>query len=111
MRHVVEVQGKSGTTYDAAGGRVPTWATIATVRAAVRPASTFEAQAFAHLVGGITHVIDMRAGDVAITKAHRLLYDGRILEVRGVMQPDERGRFLRVQAGETITGGGASDGE
>jgi SPP1 family predicted phage head-tail adaptor len=109
MRHVVEVQSATDA-FDAVGGRVQTWSTTDTVRAVVRPASTFEQQAFAHLVGGITHVIDLRAG-VTITKANRLKYGTRILEIRGVMQPDERGRFLRVQATEVVTGGGGTDGE
>lgn len=115
MRHRVAIQSKGTETFDAVGGRVTPWANVsgaADLPADVRPASSWERSQFAHDVGGVSHVVTIRNPGFAVTKAHRLLLAGtRVLEIRGVMSPDERGRFVRIQADEVLTGGGGTDGE
>ena len=115
MRHRVAIQTKGTETFDAVGGRVPAWANVtgaADIPAEVRPASAWERSQFAHDVGGVSHVVTFRNPGFAVTKAHRLVLGGtRVLEIRSVLSPDERGRFVRVQADEVITGGGGTDGE
>lgn len=113
MRHVIDIE-EPTRTFDDIGEDVASWAAIsggAGIRCEVRPATTYEMSAYAHNVGGISHMVLMRVPPFTVTKRLRLNYAGRILEIRGVMQPDERGRFLQIQAQETISGGGGSDGD
>lgn len=95
---------------DAVGGRVSDWQTVGVeVWANVRPSSAYERQAYAHDTGGVSHVVTMRHPGYMLTNSHRLVYDGRVLEVRGSIDPDERGRFLIVQADENVSGGGGDE--
>ncbi len=113
MRHVLDVE-EPTRTRDAVNALVTAWAPAdgggEGVRAHVRPASTFERQAYAHEVGGVSHVVTIRHPGFTIDKRHRLKWGDRILEVRGVMQPDEQGRFVVIRCDETLTGGGGDDG-
>ena len=99
---------------DGMNALVPTWAAVpslGTVRAHVRPASTFERSAYAHDVGGVSHVVTIRHPGFEVTRKHRVNYGGRILEIRGVSNPDELDRFVVLKCDETVTGGGGTDGE
>lgn len=112
MRQRITIQ-EPTRTRDAYGGRVQPWDAVTggEVWASVSPIGEFERQAYAHDLGGITHIVWIRHPGFEVTKRNRILYGTRVLEVRGVSQPDERGRWVRIRAEETVTGGGGDDGE
>lgn len=112
MRHSLEVQAPTRAR-DAVNALTNTWVTVptyGTVRGHVRAASAFERSAYAHDVGGVSHVVTIRSPGFTITKRHRLKWGDRVLEIRGVV-PDDLGRFVRITCEETVTGGGGEDGE
>ena len=86
-------------TPDGAGGFIRTWVEIATLWAGLRPLSAQErviADAEDHAV---THRILIRwRGDV--TTESRFRDGARVFEIRTVFDPDERGRFLNIDAEE-----------
>lgn len=114
MRHRVTVQSKT-VTRDAVGGRVNTWAAVSValtdIACRIEPVRPFERSAYAHTVGGVSHVITIRDPGVDIDRRHRLTSGSRVFEIRGVTNPDGRDRFLRIVVDETLTGGGGTDGE
>lgn len=112
LRHVVDVQ-EATRVRDAVNGLVPGWAAVdggEGLRASVRAATAFERTAYAHDVGGLSHVVTMRHPGFVPTSAHRLVWGDRVLEIRGVVV-DDLGRFVTIRCDETVTGGGGSDGE
>ena len=86
-------------TPDGAGGFTRVWTGIATLWAGLRPLSAQErvvAEAEDHAV---THRILIRWRD-DISTDRRFRDGARIFEIRAVSDPDERGRFLNIDAAE-----------
>lgn len=93
------------------GGLTDGWATITggEVWAEVKPMRAFEINQHAHTVGKVSHRVRIRAG-LTVTTKHRVLYGSRVLAVVGVMQPDERGRFMELLCNEVLSGRDTDDG-
>ncbi|MCB0070019.1 MAG: phage head closure protein [Caldilineaceae bacterium] len=91
LRTPVTIQNRT-ITRDALGQAIESWATVATVRAEVRPTGGQE-----RMVGGgdvplatVTHRITMRYRD-DVTPLSRLLVDGRVFDVEAA-DPQNVGR-------------------
>lgn len=88
-------------TPDGAGGVTRSYATVATLWAAVTPMSARGDVVAAGLAATVTHRITIRArGDV--TTRHRLRDGTRIFRIASLRDQDDRGRFIEIHAEERI---------
>lgn len=91
---------------DGMGGETPTWATVATVWGRVRVQMGQEqfASAAGQVQGVISHKVNLRArsGGVTLTNRHRLLWDGRRLEIITIGDPEGRQREQVVMCREVV---------
>ena len=78
---------------DDAGGVTRTWQFLAHVWAAIEPLSRDDAFVSDKRLGRLTHRVILRHRN-DITLAHRFVLGARILSIRAVRDPDERGRLL-----------------
>lgn len=69
------------------GEAVLSWATFATVWAAVDSLSARETERFAETVGFMTHRVQIRYLD-GLTSSMRIIYRGRTLEIGQIMERD-----------------------
>ena len=102
LRHRVTIQ--SGTpTRDGFGTEVLVWGTVATVWATVRSVSGREQVQPEQIFANVTHQITLRylAG---LTAKMRVLWRGRVLEIQGVREPDNRLRMMQLDCLEVIDG-------
>lgn len=93
LRHRVTIQrergeGDPGHVPDGEGGYELAWIDVATVWASVRPLSVKEQTFAAQLQYSRTHEVKLRWRN-GLTAAHRLLFKGRPLNIRGVSVLDE----------------------
>jgi SPP1 family predicted phage head-tail adaptor len=86
------------------GSVTPTWVTVASVYARVEPMSGREFRAAQATQGETLTTFTLRhvAG---LTVKHRLLFDGRVYNIRAVLAQDERGAVMRVVAAEGVNNG------
>lgn len=92
------------TAKNAAGEAVGEWAEIVTVWANIRPASSREILLTGSAASQATLTVTIRYR-TGITAKNRVRFGTRILDVSGVINPDERNEELRLLCHET---GGAS---
>lgn len=104
LRERVAIQAES-VTQNTSGEEIPTWATETTVWASVLSGSISErfTAAAGQRAAEITHTVRMRYR-TDITPKKRLLWETRILEVLGQMDPDGRTRDLIVMCKEELRG-------
>jgi SPP1 family predicted phage head-tail adaptor len=100
LRHRVELQSRT-LTADGFGQPVETWATYATVSASVSPLRGRERFAAMQVAAETTHRIVMR-GRSGIKAEDRVFYDGRVFDIRAIMDMDERGIMLELLCTEEI---------
>jgi SPP1 family predicted phage head-tail adaptor len=101
LRHTVTVQALTETNTGGYLGQ--TYATVGTVRAMVQPMSGAERGGADELTGESTHRIIMRREDGltdGLTRRHRLLFEGRALDIVDVQNVIERDHKLVVMAKE-----------
>ncbi len=98
LRHSVTIQTPS-LTADGDGGQSTTWATLATVFAAIEPVSQVERQSNQTVLSLSTHVIRVRylAG---VTTKSRVVFGARIFGIDGVENVAERSAELRLSCTE-----------
>lgn len=100
MRERITLQ-REVDTADGAGGSTIGWADIATVYARVQPASGRERLASQQLQNSITHRVTIRSrGDISC--ATRILWGDRPLNIRSILNLDERKEFLTIEADEGV---------
>lgn len=80
-------------TADGAGGNEISWENVATVWAALSPVSGKEDLVHGRLKGEVTHKVTVRYRS-GLTTEMRLLLGDRVLDIRAVIDPQERHRFL-----------------
>lgn len=86
-------------TADGAGGATIAFTPLATVWAAVEPVAAKSETGGDRLGSRITHRITIRhRGDIAA--GMRIRHRGRLLAIETVIDPDERRRFLLIEASE-----------
>ena len=101
LRHRVTIQEEVATP-DGGGGYALGWADVATLWAKVEPLSARERLFAEKLDGVVTHRVVVRFRD-DITAAMRVLYEGRLFNIRGVLETGERERFTEILAEEGVT--------
>lgn len=106
LRHRVTIQretaeGDPGYVADGEGGYELAWIDVATVWASVRPLSVKEQTFAAQLQDSRTHEVRLRWRN-GLTAAHRLLFKGRPLNIRGVQLLDEIQHEMLVQVEEGV---------
>lgn len=94
LRHRVQLQ-EHTTAFNASGDVVETWATVATLWAAVEPLQGRELFTAQAIDARLTHRVTLRYRD-DVTASQRILFDSRILHLLGPpINPEERNRTLQ----------------
>ena len=98
LRHRLVIE-QPVETPDGAGGVLRSYSTLATVWAAIAPASADD-QVFAdRRLGLLSHRIVLRRRD-DLTLNHRFRLGFRVFLIRALRDPDERGEFLECLVAE-----------
>ena len=100
MRHRVMIQSERRTT-DTDGSASLRWYDDVEVMADIKPSSGRERFVGMQLEGSITHKITIRYRADMVPKK-RLLYGTRAFQVRAVINPDERQRFMELLCEEGV---------
>ena len=98
LRHRVTIQ-QAARVADGAGGATVTWSTFATRWAAVEPLNSDERLRADALETPITHRVRLRWLD-GVRPDFRVSHDGRVLEIVGHTNTDERDRELVLMCKE-----------
>lgn len=100
MRHTIEVRALQEVD-DNMGGQTTAWVTVWTKKAMVTPMSGFERLRSMQLNATLTHKIVTRyfAG---LTPKHQILFDGRLFQIRSVINIEERNRFYELSCDEGV---------
>jgi SPP1 family predicted phage head-tail adaptor len=98
LRQRIELQSRTDTQ-DATGQAVPTWATYATVWAAIEPLTGRELIAAKQAQSQDTVKVRCRYLTGILT-THRVLFGTRILAINAVINLDERNRELNLMCTE-----------
>jgi SPP1 family predicted phage head-tail adaptor len=103
LRHRIAIE--AGTrTPDAGGGTSNPWAaptTVAEVWAAIQPLQGDERLRAQQLQSRVTHKIVLRYRP-DIRTSHRVNFNGRIFNIRSVINLDERSRWLELMCEEGV---------
>jgi SPP1 family predicted phage head-tail adaptor len=94
MRHKVTIQKQDGGTNDGGGTITPNWVDVATVWANVK-AEPFEKTFANQSMQQTTHTVKIRYR-ADLTKANRLVFKGRILNIKYIKNKDEANRELVI---------------
>lgn len=82
------------------GEETETWATLLSVWAAIEPISGGEAIQGGTVDAKVSHMITMRYTD--ITPADRITFSGRTFNLKSVLDREERGVKLQIEALEVV---------
>ena len=100
LRHRIALQRKQQTQNPQTGAMVTTWVTEATVPAAVEPLSAREFVAAQAVQSNVSVRITVRYRP-GITSAMRLLHDGKVYGITGVLADKDSGReYLTLPCSE-----------
>lgn len=94
MRYRIEVQEVTRTS-DGQGGFTELFAPIATLWAKFEPLKAYEKFQAMQMQSPVTHKVTIRYNS-SITTAHRILYDGRIFNIKEVLNIDEASAFMKL---------------
>jgi len=94
LRKRITVQAETQVP-DGAGGYALGWGDVLTAWAEIAPLSGREVFAAGHLEGHVTHKITMRYQS-GITTDMRVSFNGRLFNIRAVMNVDESNRWLEL---------------
>ena len=98
IAHRIVIEQASATP-DGAGGAILAWSPLATLWAAVEPVKAERLAGGDRLSARITHRVTIRwRGEV--TAGMRIRHRGRLLAIESVVDPDERRRYLSIEARE-----------
>lgn len=100
MRHSIEVR-ELQEVPDNMGGQSTEWVTVWTKKALIETLSGFERLRSMQLKATLTHKIVIRyfAG---LTPKHQILFDGRLFQIRSVINVEERNRFYELSCDEVV---------
>lgn len=100
LRHRVTIQ-REARTADGAGGYTLDWSDVATVWARIEPRKGAERLRAMQVQDTVNHrvTIRYRAG---VTAAMRLVFGTRVFDIRAVINPDERDRWLELMCEEGV---------
>lgn len=100
LRHRVTIQSETRTA-DGAGGFTLTWADVATVWGAVEPLKGMERLRAQQIEAPVTHSVTIRHRTDVSTK-ERIKFGTRLFNIRDVINPDERDRWLELLCEEGV---------
>jgi len=100
MRHAITFQNQ-GTARDAGGGISSGFSTLATVYANVKPTTGREVYKQGKVVGIVSHEITVRYRE-DITNATRISFDNKLFNIRGIINIDQRDRYLKLLCEEGV---------
>lgn len=100
LRHKITIQSETRTS-DGAGGWDRTWTNFANARAEIKPLRGAEQFRAMNLEDSITHKITIRYRS-GITSHMRIVFGTRIMNIRSVINIDERNRWLEIMADEGV---------
>lgn len=98
LRHTISIQRETRTA-DGMGGSSITWAQIAAPRAFIRPMSGGERFQAMRIEANVTHRIYIRYRS-DITTSDRIVYQGRVMQIRALINLEERNRWIEIYADE-----------
>ena len=105
MRHQIRIEDETLTSDAYGGATVSARPVLTTVPGAVRPLRADERMRAMQLQMALTHEVTIRySTDVAaLSHKHRLVVDGkRTMNVRAVINKDERNRWLMIMVEEGV---------
>jgi len=88
-------------TSDSAGGFTVSWATKAILWAMIKPISAIENFEANKIEGKVSHLIVVRYMN-GITPKMRISYDGRVFDIKGVINVMEFGKILEIRVEERV---------
>lgn len=96
LRHRVDIETKVKTP-NGSGGSTLTWSAITAskIRAFIKPISGNERLQGMRLESDVTHRVFMRYRD-DFTAADRINYNGRLMQIRAVLNIEERNQWLEL---------------
>ena len=100
LRHTITIQ-EAVASLTAGGGSAVVWTKVVTVRAAIDPLSGSETLRAMQLQAKISHRITIRYRS-GITAAMRILFGARTMNIRAILNPGERNRWLEIMAEEGV---------
>lgn len=98
---MVTIQTKT-ETFDDQGGQVITWADMDTVPASVSPSAQTEEFESGRIIQEREHKVTIRHRSDLDVNQHRLVFDGRPLQIRSMLNIDERNTELRIIGIESL---------
>ena len=96
LRHTIEWQNEQ-TTPDGMGGESRQWVTLTTDKAWVKPTTGNERWFAMRTEANITHRIYTRYRS-DVTPTMRIVFDGRPLQVKAVLNIEERDKWIEIHA-------------
>lgn len=99
LRHLITIQANADTR-DAFGGVTEGWADSFQLWASMEASSGSETLSGEQISGQVAYTFTCRQAQGTITKQMRISYDGRFFLIRSVIEHDERGRWLEIEAVE-----------
>lgn len=94
--HPVTFQAKTFTP-DGMGGSVVSWSNVIATLAKIEPISAREAYLYDRRQSEVTHKIIVRYSSL-INNELRIVFGGKVLEIEGVLNLEERNRWLEITA-------------
>ena len=99
MNHQIVLQRDDGTSRTSLGGRANSWTSVATVWGRVAPLKGDERLAAGQLEETVTHRVHIRYYS-GLTAKWRLLWGSTPLQIKAIINPDERRRFMIIDCVE-----------
>lgn len=100
MRFRAELQSPTSTT-DAGGGSAVTWTRLTNLYCNIKPIRAEEKYRQGQVQDSVTHDVYIRHRDNISTK-YRLVYESRVFNIRGILNIDERDRYLLLKCQEGV---------
>jgi SPP1 family predicted phage head-tail adaptor len=89
-------------TADGLGGNTTQWGTVGTIKAWIKPTSGNERLSQDRLEATTTHRIYVRFTSV-IKTSDRINFNGRYMQIRALINMEERDKWLEIYADEGVT--------
>lgn len=100
LRNLITIEREQSVS-DGAGGSTITWSTVATPRAFIKPMSGGERLQAMRLEATVTHRIFIRYRSDLLA-SDRINYKGRLMQIRALINLEERDRWLEIYADEGV---------
>tara|TARA_R100001510_G_C7613590_1_gene176395 strand:- start:120 stop:449 length:330 start_codon:yes stop_codon:yes gene_type:complete len=100
MRYKAELQSPTATT-DAGGGSAITWTRLTDLYCNIKPVRADEKYRQGQVQDSVSHDVYIRHRDDISTK-YRLVYGSRNFNIKGILNIDERDRYLLLKCQEGV---------